>query len=62
MRHNCNKTFSGIREIADGLNQHELSQFKLTSYLILNKFSLIGMINLKSQFEGNGLTVNLGEK
>lgn len=35
-RDNWNKTFSGIREIADRLNQDELSQFKLTSYLIPN--------------------------
>lgn len=47
-RDNWNKTFSGTREIADRLNQDELSQLKFTLYLIPNKFSCIGIMNLKS--------------
>lgn len=40
-RYNWIKTFSGIRELADGSNQKELSQFKFAAYLIPNKFSCI---------------------
>lgn len=46
-RDNWNKALYGIREIADVVNQAELSQFKLTPYLIPGKFSRIQIMNLK---------------
>lgn len=34
----------------------------MTTHLIPNKFSCIGIMNLKCQFESDGFTMNLGEK
>lgn len=56
-----NETFPGIRDLADEPNQADLSQFKLTAYLLPNKFSCIEIMNLKCQFESNGFTLNLSE-
>lgn len=61
-RNNQKNVFSRIREMADEVNQAELSQFMFTFYLILSNFSCMGMIDHKSWVECNGFIVKLGEK